>query len=128
MYGCGHELTCEVAKRGQCNGDNPSCRTWQVRNPQFRATHEAYNDIPVTKHKVLSEWVEPLSCPSDLVSQIKSESDRLGLGLRRGSEFIHPQEFRKRQESGRSISSDDILNLRILLETSGSVDEFLSFA
>ena len=74
----------------------------RVLGLELKTVHEKYIGIPVTK--VLHD----------------------SLPLKYGSEFIRPQEFRKRQESGSYILKDDVLNLRISLESTKSVDEFLA--
>jgi hypothetical protein len=103
--GCGQELRCQKALAGLCNGESESC---EVRRHQ--KLHREYLRIP----------------ESSMVGRLLAESDRLGLGLKRGSDIQKSQEFGRLQEEGSYILPDDILNLRILLGTTKSVDEFLA--
>jgi len=93
-----------------CDQAHSGCAEAQ---PCSYATHKAYEEIPVYQD----------------VDEMKQD-----LGLVRGRDITpagnHQQklraESRRRQASNRSILKDDLLDLRIALETTKSVDEFLA--
>jgi hypothetical protein len=102
-----------------CDQAHSGCAEAQ---PCSYATHKAYEEIPVYQN-----------VPAEQGFLIMDEMEQ-ELGLVRARDITpasnHLQrlraEFRRWQALSRHILKDDVLNLRIALETTKSVDEFLA--